>query len=69
MRHRTTVPIVGGREGRSREAASSSGAEHPFGPAEPATASFDWSQYESGDDRDMSEKAQRIRARRPFWSN
>jgi predicted DNA-binding transcriptional regulator len=38
--------------------------------SEPATAAVgveDWSQYEPGEDRDMSPKAQRIRAHVPIW--
>lgn len=38
--------------------------------SEPATAAVgveDWSQYEPGDDRDMSPKAKRIRAHVPLW--
>ena len=34
---------------------------------ESATAGFDWSQYEPGEDQDMSPKAQRIRAHVPIW--
>ena len=64
----TTEPASAGSSAES-EARLRGPDSDPWGgsTSEPASAGFDWSQYEPGEDQDMSPKAQRIRAHIPLW--